>query len=248
MLKYLILSTPRCGSSTLMACCEIVFGAGSFVREPLNPYEDSRHHPSILHDASIRDRAAILCDPASPVIGIKHVYSPFNPAMTDPSALEALRRVLAIDGLRVILLSRQNLRHQFVSMEIALQTGDWWSYGPDALPDSIDSVRAGRQRPIDDGVIRDQLFQLNDATSQLRTMCCQLKVDLAERSYEELFVAQPLVCLQNIASALTHFGVTKLEPAVAAQMGELLGRGRRFRQIANFHKQLGEIYPSLHDP
>lgn len=241
MLKYLILSTPRCGSSTIMACAERVLGAGTFVREPLNPYEDPSHHPSILHGMTIAERTAALLDPRCPIRGVKHVHSPFNQRMKGEDG--ALRAILSIKGLRVILLSRRNVPQQFISMEIALQSGDWWSSGPAALPDVLGPIKAGGDKPLDDDAIAMRLEHLENAAEWLRQLCRATNARYIERTYEDLFCADPAAAARGISAALAHF--TPVPEKLANGLVGLISRGQRFREIDNLYNQVGRIYRSL---
>lgn len=245
MLRYLILSTPRCGSSILMASAAIVFGKDSFIREPLNPYEDQKWHPDFLHRKSVSDRAVMLCAPDCPVLGIKHVFSPFNQAMSSASDIEALARILMLPGLKVILLSRENIFHQLISMEIALQTGDWWSSGPAALPPVLGPVRAGGEVPLDEGALLMRLEKLRQSTQKMRDICDLLKVDWREWTYESLFAPSPDEAAMKVQDCLSHFDGQASRAVPQSAFRQLIDQGRRFDEMTSYYEQVANQYPEL---
>lgn len=245
MLKYVILSTPRCGSSTLMSCAELALGRQSFIREPLNPYEDMRWHPSFLHGKSVAERAALLCDPACPVQGVKHVFSPFNQAMSDDQDVEALVRLLSLPDLKVILLTRGNVFRQFISMEIALQTGDWWSSGAAALPAELGPIKSGSNMALSEDQIAARIDRLERAHQQLRDICALLKIDFVEYAYETLFEGNVEDSLIWVRQALTHFDSQAAQAVPEADLRNLLQQGRRFEAISDIYRRVKERFPAL---
>ena len=243
MLRYLILSTPRCGSSTLMACAELLLGQ-RFIREPLNANERPDFHPEILHGKSVRGRAELLCEPDWSIPGIKHVYNPFGGAPAQEEDIAALRRVLSIPGLKVILLTRNAVHRQFVSMEAALQSGDWWSLGSEALPGALGPIKAGNAQPIPDADVARRLVKLHAATEVLRSLCTDTASDFTEHSYEAIFSAAPDMVTANVVRALSHFG-SPVSGAHSAALRELIDQGRRFDAAQRLYADISRDYPSL---
>ena len=182
----------------------------------------------------------MLTDPRCPVEGIKHVHSPFNQRMAGEEA--ALRGLLSLRGLKVILLSRRDVAAQFISMEIALQTGDWWSAGPGALPKAIGPVRAGSEASLDDAAIAARLLRLSRAAEWLKQLCTATGARFVERSYEDLFCEDRDRAGRRVASVLKHFApVTGKTRALRV----IIGKGQRFNEVDALRRQLGKLYPSL---
>jgi LPS sulfotransferase NodH len=241
MLRYLILSTPRCGSSTFMNCAQSWLQR-PFVREPLNPWERPDFHPPLLHRKSVQERADVVCGTAWRIAGIKHVHDPFLDPSERATSLRALRQVLAVRNIKVILLSR-SVREQFISMEMALQTRDWWSLGPGALPHALGPVQAGTARPIDDAEISRRLVMLHRATLELAQACADCAADFVEYSYEGLFCGSCADVVANIMRALGHFDANaRGDPE---ELRQLVRTTRRFESMRRIYEDVAERHPVL---
>lgn len=228
-----------------MAVAEVVFGKGSFIREPLNPYEDQKWHPAFLHEKSVSERAALLSAPDCPVHGIKHVFSPFNQAMNSDSDIDALARILMLPGLKVILLSRENVFRQFISMEIALQNRDWWSSGPSALPPVLGPVRAGGDVLLDEATLLRRIEKLRQSTQKLRDICNLLKVEWREWTYESLFAPSPDEAATKVQDCLAHFDSQASRAIPQSMIRKLIEQGRRFDEMASYYEQVATQFPEL---
>ncbi|MES1990972.1 MAG: hypothetical protein V4441_08480 [Pseudomonadota bacterium] len=247
MLRYIILSTPRCGSSTFMDCAELVFGKGSFIREPLNPYENPKWHPSFLHGKSVSERVDLLTDPSCCVVGIKHVFSPFNRAMNTEDNFHALVRLLTLPDMRVVLLSRRNVFHQFVSIEIALQSGDWWSNGVEALPTILGPIKAGGHAPLTGPAIIERIEKLGQSGKLLRDICRLLGINWVEYFYEDLFGGVTDETTGSIASALAQFDEATPSAIDPTAIEKLITLGQRFDAMSGFYDDVMHRYPALKD-
>ena len=186
-LLNVILSTPRCGSSTVQRAAEVLGGSGSFLREPFNPHEREEFVPPYLRPLDMVERAkALLADPGR-VLGVKHVYSPFVSVHERQLSLQVLHMLLGQPNVRVILLTRRNVSHQFISLEIAHQTRDWWSEGVQALPSNLGTVKAGGADQINEFEIKARLRKLENANELLRQVTSYSAAVVQEVIYEDLF-------------------------------------------------------------
>lgn len=222
--------------------CAQLWLARPFVREPLNPWERPEFHPPILHGKSVRERAMVICraDWAPP--GMKHVQDPFLDAPKTEASLVALRQVLSVPDVRVILL-RRSVPEQFISMEIALQTRDWWSLGADALPAALAPIRSGTSQAINEEEIQRRLAKLQEATRQLAEICRECGADYIERSYEELFRGSCADAAENVVHALGHFDANARGDLT--ELRRLLQRDRRFESMQRIYESVAARYPSL---
>jgi LPS sulfotransferase NodH len=232
MLKYLVLSLPRCGSSALMRAAAICFGAGSFLREPFNVDEDVRYLPVSLRALTIEERLAVLSSSTSTTLGLKHIHSPFAAAALRERTARIIEAVLKLPGIRVILLHRENVMAEICSMEIAMQTGDWWSYGPAALPASVAPIAGGSGRRFTPAQIESRAATLRQSVLELRATLGRLGVDFIERSYEELFDDEIEAVVENVRGALAHFDAGRVAQLDLPRLRADLAKGRRFEASA----------------
>jgi LPS sulfotransferase NodH len=232
MLKYLVLSLPRCGSSALMRAAAICFGAGTFIREPFNVDEDIRYLPVPLRALTIEERLVVLASVTGTTLGLKHIHSPFAALEMRERTARIIDTVLKLPGMKVILLHRENVMAQICSMEIAMQTGDWWSYGPAALPASVAPIAGGSGRQFTAAQIERRAAILDQSSLELRDALSRRGVDFIERSYEELFDHDVDIAVENVRAALGHFDTNRAAQLDVPRLRADLSKGRRFEAAA----------------
>jgi hypothetical protein len=229
-----------------MRCAAMWLGC-EFVREPLHPGEKAEFHPTELHGKSAEERARIVCAEAWRSPGIKHVHGPVLDPPSNAAKLKVSRQLLGIKGLKVILLSRRNVRHQFLSMEVAYQNADWWSHGPAALPESIGPLRAGTREELSDEQIARRVALLAQATIDLRQLCFEVGADFIERTYEELFEGTPSNAIGHIQRALRFFDAD-LAVAPPAGVVALLNESWRLDESDRLYRATIGRSQSLQEP
>ena len=229
----------------MLRAAEVLAGSGTFLREPFNRNEREEFIPKEMRSLSVTQRVGFVLDNPTLYLGIKHIYSPFVSAEEKRENLNVIRTLLIKKRLRVLLITRRNIERQFISLEIAHQTNDWWNYGPQALPKAIGLVQAGCSSEIGDAEIFKRLKMLSEATELLRNLLKSIKVQVSEVAYEEIFDENPLVSAKRLASALKHFRIPMADPPAIERLSNLVKEGSRFEALLPFYAALARRHPTL---
>lgn len=214
--RFIIMSLPRCGSTTLMHVlnCHPEIRC---IREPFNP--DQWRDTYLGRVRGIPSLDATLADIWRKYNGIKHVWEMSGwPFGVDVSVN---LRLLAQPEVRVVLLTRRNHLQRIISHEIAAQTDIWQRPSrPGAAEEDIASTPLA---PLDPAALRRAIERSRQATALAMAMLRSSGTRFREFFYEDIYA--PEHSLARVAEILGFLGAGPLPDDAEARARRLLDPG-----------------------
>ena len=199
--RFLIMSLPRCGSTTLMNVLNCHPGIRC-LREPFNPDQAGNTYLGRVHDLGSLD--VVLRHIWRGYNGVKHVWEPsgwpFGRGMGFNLAL-AMR-----PDVRILLLTRTNHLQRIVSFEVAAQTNVWHrrSEPPSGGKRPEGKPAANKLRPLDPTLLRRNMQLAMAGNELMRSTLQSARTPFQEVAYEDIYAPedQPATSLRRVNEIL----------------------------------------------
>jgi LPS sulfotransferase NodH len=200
--RFIVLSLPRCGSTTLMNAlnCHPVIRC---LREPFNPDQSGDEYLGRVHDLASLDLA--ITSIWQTHNGFKHVWDPSG--WPFGCGMEFNLHLATRPGTRVLLLTRKNHLQRIVSYELAVQT-NLWQREDLPLTDGSQTGPGSRLTLVDPAMLRRNIYLARIAVETVKGTLMNNQVPFFQVSYEELFapyatIGEGLRRLNEIADFLS---------------------------------------------
>lgn len=210
--RFLVMSLPRCGSTTLMNVLNCHPDIRC-LREPFNPDQAGNTYLGRVHDFSSLD--SVLRRIWRDYNGVKHVWEPCG--WPFGRGLDFNLRLAVQPDVRIVLLTRTNHLQRLVSYEVAVQTNVWHRV-PEAPGDgksAPENPAETKLRPLDPGRLRRNMRLAMSGNELMRSTLRGTRTPFREVTYEEIYAPeetedQPAAGLHRVNEILEFLGAGPL--------------------------------------
>jgi len=210
--RFLIMSLPRSGSTTLMNVLNCHPDIRC-LREPFNPDQAGNAYLGRVHDfASL---GSVLCRIWRDFNGVKHVWEPCG--WPFGRGMDFNLRLAMQPDVRIVLLTRTNHLQRIVSYEVAAQTNVW--HRVPGTPRDGNSSEENKLRPLDPARLRRNMRLAMAGNELMRNTLRSTRTPFREVTYEQIYAGgttedQPAAGLRRVNEILEFLGASSLPDGI----------------------------------
>lgn len=237
--RFLIMSLPRCGSTTLMDVLNCHPDIRC-LREPFNPDQAGNTYLGRVRDFG--SLGSVLGHIWREFNGVKHVWEPCG--WPFGRGMDFNLRLALQPDVRIVLLTRTNHLQRIVSYEVAAQTNVWHRVQgtPRDGERREENPAPAKLRPLDPARLHRNIRLAMAGNELMRSTLRSSRTPFHEVTYEEIYA--PAASLRRVNEILEFLGASSLPDGIP------LDRARRLldpRSTKLNSEQTYHLVPNIDD-